>query len=173
MEFTVRTDVLLIILVVSFVLFGHTLLGSADISPYDASGIASNAARVGIEAFTGHSGKVSHKKEGFTNNSSSFSPNSQFGLANRKPVSTKSWFSPDLTYKKGGKKGRGVQQIMNRKPQQIPLPDDQLSMFANTDFKPECCPNTYSNSEGCACMTDGQYNYLINRGGNNVPYSEY
>jgi hypothetical protein len=48
-----------------------------------------------------------------------------------------------------------------------------LSMFANTPFKPECCPNAYSNSSGCACMTTNQYNYLISRGGNNVPYSEY
>ena len=49
MDFTVRTDVLLIILVVSFVLFGHTLLGSADISPYDASGFAANSARVELK----------------------------------------------------------------------------------------------------------------------------
>jgi hypothetical protein len=46
-------------------------------------------------------------------------------------------------------------------------------MFKKTPFKPECCPNTYSNSMGCACMSTKQYNYLINRGGNNVPYSEY
>ena len=46
-------------------------------------------------------------------------------------------------------------------------------MFDKTSFKPECCPNTYSNSMGCACMTNKQYNYLINRGGNNVPYSQY
>jgi len=48
-----------------------------------------------------------------------------------------------------------------------------LFMFANTEFKPECCPNTYSNSSGCACMDSNSYNYLITRGGNNVPYSEY
>jgi hypothetical protein len=46
-------------------------------------------------------------------------------------------------------------------------------MFKNTSFKPECCPNTYSNSMGCACMSTKQYNYLVHRGGNNVPYSEY
>ena len=49
----------------------------------------------------------------------------------------------------------------------------QMLMFANTPFKPECCPNTYSNSSGCACLTNGQYNHLVNRGGNNVPFSEY
>jgi hypothetical protein len=66
-----------------------------------------------------------------------------------------------------------VQAILNRAPQPIPLPEGELSMFATTPFKPECCPNSYSNSMGCACMTTGQYNYLVNRGGNNIPYSEY
>lgn len=46
-------------------------------------------------------------------------------------------------------------------------------LFKDTAFKPECCPNTYSNSMGCACMSTTQYNYLNNRGGNNVPYSQY
>ena len=49
----------------------------------------------------------------------------------------------------------------------------ELDIFATTEFKAECCPNTFSSSEGCACMTTEQYGYLKNRGGNNVPYSEY
>jgi hypothetical protein len=48
---------------------------------------------------------------------------------------------------------------------------NQMLMFANTPFKPECCPNTYSSSTGCACMTSQQVNLLKNRG--NVSYSEY
>ena len=79
----------------------------------------------------------------------------------------------DLSYKKGTTGGKGVQDILNRPKQPIPLPEGELSMFATTPFKPECCPNAFSNSTGCACMTVDQYNYLINRGGNNVPYSEY
>jgi hypothetical protein len=67
----------------------------------------------------------------------------------------------------------GVKQFLNREPQPVPLPEGELSMFATTPFKPECCPNTYSNSSGCACMTGPQYNWLIMRGGNNVPYSDY
>lgn len=67
----------------------------------------------------------------------------------------------------------GVQQVLNRQPQPIPLPEGELLLFANTPFKPECCPNTFSTSTGCACMSTGQYNYLVERGGNNVPYSEY
>jgi hypothetical protein len=52
-----------------------------------------------------------------------------------------------------------------------PLSKGELNMFANTPFKPECCPTTYSNSMGCACINMDQYNYLITRGGNNVPYA--
>ena len=46
-------------------------------------------------------------------------------------------------------------------------------MFANTQFKAECCPSAYSNSSGCACMSREQRNMLAHRGGNNTPYSEY
>jgi hypothetical protein len=46
-------------------------------------------------------------------------------------------------------------------------------LFKDTAFKPNCCPNTYTNSMGCACMTRTQYDYLNSRGGNNVPYSQY
>ena len=46
-------------------------------------------------------------------------------------------------------------------------------IFDNTKFSPQCCPNTYSNSMGCACLSMPQYRYLIERGGNNVPFSQY
>jgi hypothetical protein len=46
-------------------------------------------------------------------------------------------------------------------------------IFDNTKFSPKCCPNTYSNSIGCACISMPQYRYLIERGGNNVPFSQY
>ena len=111
--------------------------------------------------------------EGFVGANTNYGQSSSYSLSNNKQVNTSSWFTPNLTYKKGGKEGKGVQNILNRPKQPIPLPEGEMLMFANTEFKPECCPNAYSNSTGCACMDVGQYNYLINRGGNNVPYSEY
>jgi hypothetical protein len=111
--------------------------------------------------------------EGFVGANTNYGQSSSYSLSNNKGVNTSSWFTPNLTYKKGGKEGKGVQNILNRPKQPIPLPEGEMLMFANTEFKPECCPNAYSNSTGCACMDVGQYNYLINRGGNNVPYSEY
>jgi hypothetical protein len=111
--------------------------------------------------------------EGFVGANTNYGESSKYSLTNNKRINTSSWFAPNLTYSKGGKEGKSVQNILNRPKQQIPLPDGQMLMFANTEFKPDCCPNAYSNSMGCACMTVDQYNYLIDRGGNNVPYSEY
>ena len=42
----------------------------------------------------------------------------------------------------------------------------EKSFFDNIDFKPECCPSTYSSSQGCACLCPQQINYLNSRGGN-------
>ena len=102
-------------------------------------------------------------KEGF----SDFSNLSDYNIQ-RRPINTAAWFSPN-----GLNPNKPYQHIKNRKAQPIPLPKNELLMFANTPYKPECCPNTYSSSTGCACMTLEQNSYLVNRGGNNVPYSEY
>ena len=48
-----------------------------------------------------------------------------------------------------------------------------MLFFKDTKFKPQCCPSSYSNSMGCACINNSQYKYLIERGGNNRPFSEY
>jgi hypothetical protein len=67
----------------------------------------------------------------------------------------------------------GVKEFLARKQQELPLPEGEMDFFANSEFKPECCPNAYSNSTGCWCGTIQDSEYLKNRGGNNVPYSEY
>jgi len=89
-------------------------------------------------------------------------------------INTNDWNQKDMTIV-NGKFGNGASEILNRPKQQIPLPSGELNIFANTQFKPECCKNnsSYSLSTGCACMTTDQYNYMITRGGNNVPYSDY
>lgn len=83
------------------------------------------------------------------------------------------WSQPTLAYSSKANASDGAKAIWDRKEQPIPLPPGEMNMFETTPFKPECCPNTFSNSSGCACMTVKQYDYLIHRGGNNVPYSEY
>ena len=113
------------------------------------------------------------KTEGFVGANTNNGQSSPYDLGDYNVVDASSWSQPNLTIRPGQKISKGAESILNRPKQPIPLPDGELLMFANTDFKPECCPNTFSNGSGCACMTVGQYNYLNNRGGNNVPYSEY
>lgn len=112
-------------------------------------------------------------KEGFTGANTNYGQSSPYTLGQNTPVDTSSWGQPDLVVTPGQPLSPGVQAILNREPQPVPLPEGEMLMFANTQFGPEFCPSVYSNSSGCAAMTTQQYNYLVTRGGNNVPYSEY
>lgn len=111
--------------------------------------------------------------EGFTGANINYGESSLYSLSQDDPVDTSSWSAQNITVMPGQPLSAGVKQFLQRKPTQVPLPEGEMFMFANTEFKPECCPNTYSNSSGCACMDSGSYNYLVTRGSNNVPYSEY
>jgi len=39
-------------------------------------------------------------------------------------------------------------------------------MFKDNKFDSSCCPSTYTNSSGCACVSPEQQKYLASRGGN-------
>lgn len=147
--YKISLEILILIGVVYLILVSHTLCGSCNFYSLIE----------GREGFSGAS----------TNNGSS----SSYKLNDYSHINTSSWNQQNMTIKPGQPMSAGVKEMLNRPQQPIPLPEGELDMFATTEFKPECCPNTYSKSTGCACMTPGQYNYLINRGGNNVPYSEY
>jgi hypothetical protein len=112
--------------------------------------------------------------EGFVgSNNKAYGP--EFG-SNKSPgyiMRPDTWAMPTLSYSKGTVPSAGAQAILNRPHQPIPLPEGELDMFATTEFKPECCPNSFSTSMGCACMTNQQLKYLNDRGGNNVPYDIY
>ena len=119
---------------------------------------------------------VQNKMEGFTGANTNYGQSAPYLLGSPSgtvAVDTNSWNQPDLVVKCDGSYGKGVADILARPNQPIPLQEGELDIFATTPFKPECCPNFYSNSTGCACMTTDQYNYMQTRGGNNVPYSEY
>ena len=45
-------------------------------------------------------------------------------------------------------------------------PTNTLDMLSGQTFRPNCCPSTYSNSSGCACLSDAQMTFLSDRGGN-------
>ena len=50
--------------------------------------------------------------------------------------------------------------------------DNEKFFLTETIAKPECCPSTYSNSQGCLCMTPEQNDFLNERA-NNRSYGEY
>ena len=46
--------------------------------------------------------------------------------------------------------------------------DNILDFISNIKIRPECCKShPYSTSNGCACFSSSQINFLNNRGGNN------
>ena len=152
-----RVEIVLLFVVVFWIMFGHLLCSCSTINFTEGLTISTTIGSA-------------NKKEGMTgmknryiggNNAASATVFAAQGSPN--------WF---MNPKDWGKVPTQA-DIAARKPQPIPLPEGELDMFATTDFKPECCPNAYSTGTGCACMTDKQYNYLSERGGNNVPYSEY
>lgn len=153
----------LLILIILWVLFSHLLCGCCKVGPFELLSILYNKI---MGVFKG--------REGFSGNNKTVT-GSQFSEA-RSPdyiMNPSTWSMPSLNYSPGTTPGAGVTAIWDRPEQPIPLPEGELNFFATTPFKPECCPNAYSSSTGCACMTVNQYNYLRERGSNNVPYSQF
>jgi len=184
-----QVEILILIGVIYLILVAHTLCGCSNYSLMeaftDASGNISSSIKTAAQDISGNipepaGGTVANKikgtiqaKEGFVGANTNYGQSSPFDLNSSSTVNASSWSAPDMTVVPGKPLSPGVKQFLAREPQPIPLPEGELDMFASTPFKPECCPNTYSTSTGCACMTGKQYNYLVNRGANNVPYSEY
>jgi hypothetical protein len=201
--FKLNLEILILIGVVYLILVGHLFCGCCNynlMEGFDVSGnvdISGNpiktqlqtnlstdktnlataksnlATQVAAGGPTTSTSSTSTSTEGFTGANTNYGQSSPYDLTNDNSVNTSSWSAPNMTVVPGQPLSAGVKDFMARKPQPVPLPEGELFMFANTKFAPEFCPNTYSNSSGCAEMTGEQYNYLIQRGGNNVPYSEY
>ena len=158
-SYKLRLEILILIVVVFWIMFGHLLCGCSRVGLFEAMSTIKNGKKEGF------------KYEGFS--TIDMAPDFSQAKTPGYIMDPSKWAMPTLTYSPGTTPDAGVQEIMNRPKQPIPLPEGQLDMFATTPFKPECCPNSFSNSMGCACMTMEQLSYLNSRGGNNVPYSEY
>lgn len=171
-SYKIRLEIAIIIVFLLVVIFGHTMCSCSHYGLLEGFEIAKSksapmvmAPKVMAQPFSNPAVQEEEKpkpkpkiKEGFANYKTNAGP--QFAENNSDfthlPVSQ--WSS-----------------VVSVGPQNAnkPISSDSMDFFANTQFKPECCPNTYSGSEGCACMSNAQYNTLVSRGGNNVPYSEY
>lgn len=111
--------------------------------------------------------------EGFVGANINYGQSSPYELGDTMPVDTSSWSAQSMVVEPGKPLSKGVKDFLARPNQQLPLPEGEMVFLANSQFKPECCPNTYSNSSGCWCGSSADFNYLKTRAGNNVPYSEY
>jgi hypothetical protein len=191
-----NVQILILIGVVYLILVGHTIGGCCNFrglmegnttmgqSNTSSSSNTSNSSNSQSDASGNMMDQIKQKmqanmptqttsKEGFVGANINYGESSAYDLTNNMPVNTASWSAQNMTVVPGQPLSQGVKNFLAREPQPVPLPEGEMLMFANTPFKPECCPNTYSNSSGCACMTGPQLNYLRVRGSNNVPYSEY
>jgi hypothetical protein len=180
-----NVEILILIGVVYLILVGHTFCGCCNYSLIESFTDASGNMAAAAQDMSGNMPKPARgmaaskikgnvqAKEGFVGANTNYGQSSPYDLNSSSMINTSSWSAPNMTVVPGKPLSSGVQKFLAREPQPIPLPEGELNMFASTPFKPECCPNAYSTSTGCACMTGPQYNYLVTRGGNNVPYSEY
>ena len=188
-SYKVRLEILILIVIVFWIMFGHVLCSCCKFSMAEglemmteglkpsSSSSSSSKPKSGAKptsaiAFTNMSQNT--LTEGFVS-ANNVASGPEFAMAKSPDyiMNPSTWSMPTLTYSPGTKPDAGVKAIWDRPKQPIPLPKDELFMFATTEFKPECCPNAYSSSTGCACMDVNSYAYLRERGGNNVPYSVY
>jgi len=168
----IRSEIVVVILAILFIMLVHILFSCCTVPIYEGfEKMVTNTKKAPVkEPKKSKDGKK--VKEGFTGANTNNGESSSYNLYDDVPVNTASWFTPNLTYA-NGKPNKASQNIYKRPAQPVPLPEGEMVFLANNQFKPECCPNAYSTGSGCACMTVDQYKYIVHRGGNNVPYSEY
>ena len=97
-------------------------------------------------------------KEGFTN------------LSNNDLITddsyTMGWVQTAKRYASGMGNENRLNSYKDNVGTPVPLPEGELFFFADNKFTPECCPSTYSDSMGCACLSQAQVDYINQRGGN-------
>lgn len=76
-----------------------------------------------------------------------------------------SWISKSLQYAGNMGYQSFLEKDAHYKGTPVPL-ENTLFYFKDNEFKPECCPTTYTSSTGCACSSEAQMKYLNERGGN-------
>jgi hypothetical protein len=185
--YKINLEILILIGVIYLILVGHTFCGCCNFGLMEGFDTkedkkkhkvrfnldTQNAAGTNPAVPTNTSSvSTTTSKEGFTGANINYGESSLYDLNDDQPMNTSSWSQPDLTITPGQPLSPAVQKFMERKSQ-LPLPEGEMFMFANAEFKPECCPGTYSNSSGCACLSLHDTTALKFRGGNNQPYSEY
>ena len=174
-SYKVSVQILLLIVVMLWIIFGHVLCSCSTVSAMEGFEMAKKMMTSPNPPPRPPMAKKT-KAEGFTNNNSSGAFDTQFATTNSADyyMNPNEWAQQSLVYTPGQKPPPGVKAMWDRTKNQPPRKPGQLSFFDNVLFKPECCTGSDSSSSmGCACYTVEDYKYLVDRGGNNVPFSEY
>jgi hypothetical protein len=174
-SYKVSIEMLLLIVVLLWIIFGHTMFSCSTMSAKEGFKILKETL-VPNPHPTPRAPAKKTKADGFTNNNSSGAFDTQFATTNSTDyyMPPNEWAQQSLVYTPGQKPPPGVKAIWDRTKNQPPRQPGQLSFYDNILFKPECCSGSDSSSSmGCACYTVEDYKYLVDRGGNNVPFSEY
>jgi hypothetical protein len=174
-SYKVSIEMLLLIVVLLWIIFGHTMFSCSTMSAKEGFKMVQETLAPNPHP-TPRAPAKKTKAEGFTNNNSSGAFDTQFATTNSADyyMPPNEWAQQSLVYTPGQKPPPGVKAIWDRTKNQPPRQPGQLSFYDNILFKPECCTGSDSSSSmGCACYTVEDYKYLVDRGGNNVPFSEY
>ena len=180
--YKLNLEILILIGVIYLILVGHMFCGCCRFEGFESSVPSSleqkekdkkGEKEKAIGEDEGVSSSLPVAKEGFTGANINYGESSEYQFGHDNLVNTSSWFAKDLVVVPGKSVPSGVKEFLDRGKTQKPISNSEMDFFANTEFKPEYCPNTFSQSGGCAAMTAEQYNFLKTRGNNNVPYSEY
>jgi len=74
--------------------------------------------------------------EGFTGANINYGLSSPYDLSSDMKINTSTWSAQDMTVVPGQQLSSGVKQFLAREPQPVPLPEGEMLLFANTQFKP-------------------------------------
>jgi hypothetical protein len=160
-------------------------MGVADIAS-SLSSMGANIDTKGANAFTSSLAKaiqtidptgiaVPEKKDAdtFSTNKEGFQMSKPLAWGPVKDTETEDvnltkWVSDAMRYSKGMGNENHLDSYQYNSGPPIPLPEGEMFFFKDTKFDTSCCPGTYTNSLGCACMSKKQFQYLTMRGGNNT-----
>ena len=164
-NYSISLTFILLGFILWLILSGNLLCSCLHVMPYEGFKVMEGAANAFKEK---NKKKNKKKKEGFVGANLNNDESSQYDMDSSQ-IDTSKWFGPNLQ----NKNSQFVKDFNNR-PAGIPSGSEML-LFKDTKSSPECCQNnpSFSNSEGCLCVSGQQYDFLISRGGNNSPYSEY
>lgn len=121
---------------------------------------------IAVNAFCSCAGGL---KEGFAAGSNMVGAALDYSMGNGVSVS----WEADSNDAVSGDSSTWFKHLEANKAGPVPLQEGQLFMFGDNKFDGSCCPSTYSNSMGCACLSQEQAQYLNQRGGNRTLTSNY